>query len=117
MEQHFENNHEQNKKINQQEFDDYRNKVTKYFDAINTILELQDEMKSCHGKEFPHFQIRVNKTSDMKAYRKEYHEKNKDVKRDNYFCDICQCEVLYTSKNQHLKSLKHVKRSQKLSSE
>ena len=117
MEQHFENNQEQNKKITQQEFDDYRNKVTKYFDAINTILELQEEMKGYHGKEFPHFQIRVNKTSDMKAYRKEYHEKNKDVKRDNYFCDICQCEVLYTSKTQHLKSLKHVKRTQKLSCE
>ena len=90
--------------------------IINYYEKLNTVLELQKELLEMkkelekNGLALP-LQIRNNKTADMKKYLKDYYEKNKDKYRrekETYRCDVCDCEILVSSKKFHEQSNKHV---------
>ena len=90
--------------------------ISNYYDKLNLVIQLQNELlemkKELEGRGLAlPLQIRNNKTADMKKYLKEYYDKNKDKYRrekETYRCDVCDCEILVSSKKFHEQSNKHV---------
>ena len=53
--------------------------------------------------------------SDMKEYRKEYYQRNKDKYKGDCICNICNAIYCKSNKSRHMKSPHHLKHLQILS--
>lgn len=90
--------------------------VVAYYDKLNKVIEMQTELIKINKelKKSGVIKDSNNKTADIKEYYKNYYQNVlKNKKRDDYYCEVCDCTVKYFSKTLHLNSKKHQKNSAK----
>ena len=109
------------------EHQDINTLTNAYYSKLETVFQLQKELAELKtkieelngpisGSALPTtsaYKIRYNKTADLKEYMKQYYEKIKSKPKNTYTCEVCNCEILISSKKSHELSKKHNQNIQK----